>query len=497
MMTRRCTAAVAAWLAFAALAVAAPTGPAADPGKAFDAQYGSRVAAATASPEAADDLALAGELLAAAGAPGTDPALLPPLCRNAYDLSSKHTRGFRTAVRAMTLLAKTVPEKKNACQEEILDLFQNRYAKSRGAEKARAGEALVATLVRFADGRAAAGDFAGAGQLYRRAMPLAANLRNVDRLELQTRLNHAVTRQGFRSQAQKLKADLKSNPGDQATRDELVRIYVVEFDDPDTAAKQLNLKADDVSSKYVLLAGMSVERLPARALAELGRWYQDLAAKSSAQGQMTALARAKTYYEWYLGTNAAASPSRDGVAAQLRDVDSVLAKVATVAPKVIVLSDPEFNARYAKDFPRSANVGAGGKAFASSHWGGRLPQSVFGGARTGVVWSLNGPQGWFLARWEPPVRGRYILVIARDGKRGTDAWGNATMAVNGNRPVRIDEMSSGMTMIVDLGLVVPITTVRFTIAGTTYPGLAGIEVHAEAPPGEAPQSLTSPAAPVE
>jgi len=498
MMTRRCNAAVAVWLAFGALAVAAPTGPAAgpaaDPAKAFDTQYASRVAAAAASPQEADDLALADELLATAGMPETDPALLPPLCRNAYDLSSKHTKGFRTAMKAMTLLAKTVPERKNACQEKILDLFQNRYAKSRGAEKAKAGGVLVATLVRFADGRAAADDFAGAARLYRRAMPLAANLRNVDRIELQTKLNHAVTRQGFRSQAEKLKADLRSDPGNQAIRDELVRIYVVELNDPDTASKQLGLKADDVTSRYVLLAGMSIERLPARALVELGRWYQDLAAKSSTQGRLTSLARAKTYYERYLETNAAASADRDDVAAHLRDVDNVLAKIATVSPKVVVLSDPEFNARYAKNFPRSANVGAGGKAFASSHWGGRLPQNVFGGARTGVVWSLNGPQGWFLAKWEPPVRGRHILVITRDGKRGTDAWGNATVAINGNRPVRMDGMSSGKTMIVDLGLVVPITTVRLTINGTAYPGLAGIEVHPEAPPVAAPQSLTSPAA---
>ena len=493
MMTRRCTAAVAVWLAFGALAVAAPT----DPAKAFDTQYGSRVAAAAASPQAADDLALADELLAAAGSTGTHPALLPPLCRNAYDLSSKHTKGFRTAISAMTLLAKTVPEQKNACEEKTLDLYQNRYAKSRGAVKTKAGGVLVATLVRFADGRAAAGDFAGAARLYRRAMPLATNLRDVDRFELQTRLNHAVTRQGFRTQAQRLKADLRSDPANQTIRDELVRIYVVELNDPDTASKQLDLKADDVAAKYVLLAGMSVERLPARALVELGRWYQNLAAKSSTQGRLTSLVRAKTYYERYLETNAAASADRDDVAAHLQDVDNVLARIATVAPKVIVLSDPEFNARYATNLPRSANVGAGGKGFASSHWGGRLPQNVFDGARTGVVWSLNGPQGWFLAKWEPPVHGRHILVITRDGKRGTDAWGNATVAINGNRPIRVDGMSSGTTLILDLGLVVPITTVRFTINGTMYPGLAAIEVHAEAPPAAAPQSLTSPAAPVE
>jgi len=497
MTTQRSTAAITVGCVCAALACAAPADPAADPAKAFDAQYGDRVAAVTGTPEAADDLALAAELLAAADASETDPALLPSLCQTAYDLAAKQDKGWRTAIRAMTVLAKTVPQQRDACEDRILDVYQNRHRRSRGAEKARAGKALVAALVRFADRRVAAYDFAGAANLYRRAMPLAANLRDVDRYEIKTKLEHAVTRQGFQSQAERLKAVLKDNPGDKAARDELVRIYIVEFDDPGAASKQLDLKTDDVTAKYVLLAGMSVERLPPRALVELGRWYQDLAAKSSAQGRVVAFTRAKTYYERYLETNSAASAGRDDVAARLQEVNRDLAKIATAMPEVIILTDSQFDARYAAKFPPAANVGAGGKAYASSHWGGRLPQNVFGGARTGVAWSLNGPQGWFLAKWEPPVHGRYILVIARDGERGTDSWGAATMAVNGNRPVRIDGMSSGKTMIVDLGLAVPITAVRFTISGTTYPGLAGLEVHPETPPDAAPESPALPAAPAE
>jgi hypothetical protein len=495
MIARWCNPAVAVALAFAALARAAPAPPPADPIKAFEAQYGGRIAAATASPEAADDLALAAELLAAVIAPETEPDLLPLLCHNAYDLAAKHVKGYRAAIRAMVLLAEKVPAQKNASQDRMLDVYQNRYAKSRGAEKAKAGETLVAAIVYFADDRLDTKDFAGAADLYRRAMPLAANLRNVDHYELKLKLDHAVTRRGFQSQAEKLKAALKEQPDDKAARDELVRIYVVEFDNPAAAARQLDLKADD-NAKYVLLAGMSIERLPARALAELGHWYRGLADKSSAQGRRIALVRAKTYYERYLRTNSAASAGRADVTAGLDEVDKVLAKVATTVLKIQILSDARFNALYAKDFPQSANVGADGKGHASSHWGDRLPQNVFGGARSGIAWSLNGPRGWFLAKWEPPVRGRYILVFGRNGKPGTDPWGNAAVAVNGNRPNKIDAMSSGKTMIVDLGLVVPITTVRLTVSGTTYPGLAGIEIHPSRRPA-ARESLTPPAAPAE
>jgi len=110
MITRWWNAAGAVWLLLAAVAHAAPVAPAAEAVKAFDVQYGGRIAAATASSEAADDIALAAELLAAATASETEPDLLPLLCRSAYDLAVKHVKGYRAAIKAMALLARKAPE---------------------------------------------------------------------------------------------------------------------------------------------------------------------------------------------------------------------------------------------------------------------------------------------------------------------------------------------------------------------------------------------------
>ncbi|HUU10335.1 MAG TPA: hypothetical protein VM431_07310 [Phycisphaerae bacterium] len=123
-----------------------------------------------------------------------------------------------------------------------------------------------------------------------------------------------------------------------------------------------------------------------------------------------------------------------------------------------------------------------GAATASSHWGNRLPGNVFQGGRTDAAWSLNGPEGWFLARWDPAPRGRYLLLFARSGTADGDSWGPATIAVNGATPQKVDGMTSGRVLIVDLGIVVPISSVRLTIKGTTYPGLSGIEIHPDPPP---------------
>ncbi|MBE3070065.1 MAG: hypothetical protein IMZ66_07495, partial [Planctomycetes bacterium] len=320
--------------------------------------------------------------------------------------------------------------------------------------------------------------------LYRRAMPLAATLRDVNRDELKTKLDYAVTRAGFRGQVEKLEALLKADPNDQEARSELVRLYVVELDNPAQAAKRLDLSRDSLSARFVLLAGMSPESLPRRALPEVGRWYHGLAEKSSAQGRLIALMRAKTYFERYLASEEPGD-QRLEVATALDQVDAVLAKAAAASAKLTVVALKDFQADLGRRFPPEANLAAQGDARASGHWGNRLPENVFGGRRTGDAWSLNGPKGWFLARWNSPVRGRYILLFARSGTGSGDAWGEAAITINDTRPQRVEGMESDRVLIVDLGMMVPVTSVRLDIKGTTYPGLAAVEIHPDGPRAKA------------
>lgn len=482
-MTRRgWNAAAVALLALGAIAASPPAPSADDPARAVDARYGKELAAAAASADAADDLALAARLLADASVANVQPALVRLLCEKAYDLAAKQPEGFQTAVDAMALLARNAPAEAAACQDRILDVHQNRYAKGRGPQKVKAGEALAAAIIEFADARAAAKDFDGAVNLYRRAVPLAATLRDINHHELRTKLDYATTRQGFQSQAEKLKAVLRQDPKNKAARDELVRIYVVEFDDPVAATRQLDLDVRDTASKYVLLAGMAVERLPRRACAELGHWYRRLAEQSSAQGRLLALVRAKGYYERYLALKDDPDDRPAEVSAALAEVDAVLAKVAASLPALNVVALEQFEARFGPRFPPAANLGSSGAATASSHWGNRLPENVFQGARTDAAWSLNGPEGWFLARWDAAPRGRYLLLFARSGTADSDSWGAATISVNGATPQKVDGMTSGRVLIVDLGIVVPVSSVRLAITGMTYPGLSGIEIHPDSPP---------------
>jgi len=462
-------------LAVAAAALAAPDQE--DVAKVFAERYGDRLAKVKATRDAADDLTLAGRLLSDARSGEASGALTALLCEAAYDLAVGKEGGFRTAVDSMNLLAETAPERRDACRNKIIDAHQQRYANSRGRLRVEAGEDLVACLVRFADEKVADQAFTEAVLLYRRAMPLATNLRNVNRDKLKAKLDYAQTRQAFLVQAERLKAHLKDHPDDEEARRKLVRIYVVEFDNPNDAARQLDLTSDDLTNKYILLADMSVESLPLPACAALGHWYRDLAAEASTQGRFLAMQRARTYYRRYLDRADPDADERPAAEKGLADVNDALAEVASSLPSLTIMTCEQFETTRAERFPSSANRAGHGRCKASSHWGDRLPEHVFRGERSGTAWSLDGPRGWFYAEWKPPPEGRYILLFARRGAEGGNPWGQANLIINGTKAHRVEGMASGKVLIVDLGLAVPVKSLRLNIQGTAYPGLAGIEIH--------------------
>jgi hypothetical protein len=475
----RCVCHLSAAAAVLAAAVSAIAGPATpdDAAAELNARFGDQIRRAESAPSQAGDVALAGRLLAAARAKNVSPALLPLLCEKAYDLAIKHPEGQMEAVAAMKLLADKAPDKADAARDKILAAYQAQYSKARGAEKTRAGEALVDMLVRCGDAKAARRDFDGAVALYRRASTLAPSLRGVNREELQAKLDFALTRQAFLRKIERLQAGLRADPKDQTARDEIVRLYVVEFDDPVAAAGALDLDVKDLATRYVLLAGMKIENLPERALTELGAWYRSLADKSSPQGKVTALVRAQGYYERFLAVHPAGDAARTDAARALDETDAILAKIPGALVKVTVMKDAEFASRLAPKLPPAGNVAMGGLAGASSHWGERLPANALLGNREGIQWTLNGPEGWFEVRWSPPARGRYILLVGRNGTPGNDPWGEASIAINAGRPHKIEGMSSGEVCLVDLGIVVPIGSLRIDIKGSAYPGLADLEIH--------------------
>jgi len=91
---------------------------------------------------------------------------------------------------------------------------------------------------------------------------------------------------------------------------ELVRLLLVEFDDPAKAAGHVAAAEDETLKRIVGLAGKSAMELTEQEAKELGDWYQMRAAAGSANGRSIVMGRAKGCYERFLTVHTASDASR-------------------------------------------------------------------------------------------------------------------------------------------------------------------------------------------
>jgi uncharacterized membrane protein YdfJ with MMPL/SSD domain len=103
----------------------------------FNRLYGDDLKRVAATPSAADDLALAKQLLEAAEKVTNRTAFLTLLCEKAHELAIKDPAGYPTAKAALELLAANVPEKKVESLQKVAAMYQRHYATARGDAKQR------------------------------------------------------------------------------------------------------------------------------------------------------------------------------------------------------------------------------------------------------------------------------------------------------------------------------------------------------------------------
>jgi len=261
------------WVVFSACLLAGASAAGADEATdTFNSLFGEEIKRVKATPPFDDDHKLATQLLNLAEKTPTQTDLVAVLCRNAYDLTSRARAGFPLAIRAMELLAKTVPAEAAHCREKILLIRRRQYMAVRGAERIRVGEALMEMLVASSDARAQAGDYAEALKLARQAVAIAGGIRSAAMKHLQERVRQLATQEIISRQIIQLKLRLKANPKDAAARQRLIELYLVELDKPAEAAKFIDEDTDDILRTYVPLASRKIEEVAPTACMELGAW---------------------------------------------------------------------------------------------------------------------------------------------------------------------------------------------------------------------------------
>ena len=294
----------------------------------FESLYGADVRRVKATRDPKDDMELAGRLLDAARQAESQGEFMALLCEKACGLAGAFPEGAATALAAMELLSAKVPEKAAACAERIVDVRQRQFDLSRGEERLKDGEALIDALLAACDAKAGAGVYGDATALCRRAVLVATAVRSQKRAEIDSRIKAMADAAKVAREVEELKGQLAKDPQNAATRERLVRLCLVDRDNPAEAAQYVEGVADESLCKYVRAAAKGVETAPELACMELGEWYRRLADGAGAGPKAAMLARARAYYDRFLSIHPSADLDRTKASLALKKVEEDIKQVS-------------------------------------------------------------------------------------------------------------------------------------------------------------------------
>ncbi|MEA3366771.1 MAG: hypothetical protein U9R68_01510 [Planctomycetota bacterium] len=280
-----------------------------------------------------DDVALAVRLVETAGKSTGSSAFLSILCEHACRLASGHPSGYATAIRAMELVAEHVPEKRAEARGRLLELRRKQFGAARGDERKAAGEALLDALLTLVEEKQAAGDLTRTAALYREARSVA-KAASSDRLPHIEGAAEALARRiHLRQRVGDVQAILQKHPDNVGAREGLVRLYLVNLDDPKKAAGVLEGVEDSGLKKYVPAAARTVDEAPELACLELGEWYRGLAETAPDYAEAKMYGRAKAYLERFLSLHETKDLKRTRGKVAMEKVEEALAALTAPPPK--------------------------------------------------------------------------------------------------------------------------------------------------------------------
>jgi len=301
----------------------------------YETIFGAEAKKVAASGSKTDDAAFAAKLLKAAKDMPDAPALQVLLYEKALQFGSSAPAGCETALEALGLLEKAVPDKKAQWRQRKLEVVKFHFEKSYGAAKKAAGKPYMEMLEALADAKVAEGNAAEARKFYNRALMVARYIKSLRTPEIfakSRRANALVARQ---AKLKSLQTRFKANPQDTTVRKELIDFYIVALDSPAEAAKLLTDDVDEVTRTYIPLAAKKLDGLDEAICLELGDWYhQKLLKNTSIVAKSLVLRRAKGYYQQFLQAHAKKDAQSYRVGAALESIEKELAKIG--APPVRV-----------------------------------------------------------------------------------------------------------------------------------------------------------------
>ena len=294
--------------------------------KVFDSLFAAKIKAVGATIDRGDDIALGKEMLAIAKTSEEQPELLVLLCDQVHDLCIKHADGFAIAVEAQQLLAEKVETKRAGAQEKLTTLLTRQMTAGKADEREGAGESLVALLLSMGDEKFEKKQYAEAAGDYRRAVTVATQRKASSLEEAKSKLEFAAARDRAVKNLARLQEKLLKDANDFATAEEIVKLYVVELDDP-AGARAYADRIKNVSWREAIpLATKEIDTLTVNEALNLGDLYVMLGKSSTSMARTIVLHKAKACYERFLSLHESKDLTRTRVEVTLKEVETLIAQ---------------------------------------------------------------------------------------------------------------------------------------------------------------------------
>ncbi|MDH3584663.1 MAG: hypothetical protein OER86_10650 [Phycisphaerae bacterium] len=304
----------------------------------FTQAFGDQVRRVTATADKADDVAFAAQMLEAAGGAVESPELVVVMLRQAAELASVDAGGYEIAVTAYTKLLEAHPRGAGAYLSSLVTVRQRQYLRARGGEKDAAATAYLDVLLEAAAAEVEAAEWDRAIGLYRQALAIVGRVDPDRRSEILDGLNDARARQRLAVRAAQLKRKLaearKADPDAAATAaGDLLKLLIVEMDDPAEARKYTFLSDDATLKANTRMAARPVESLDEAEAEALGKWYRSMVAEAPTESKGAMLERARLAYERYLQLHGEEDLKGHAVRKSvLKGIETELEKLAAASP---------------------------------------------------------------------------------------------------------------------------------------------------------------------
>jgi hypothetical protein len=287
----------------------------------FDVRYGVELEKVAQTGSFDDDIVLAKKMLDDARAEDETTAMVTLICEHVFKQASVFPSSYHLGIEAMQIQGERIPSKQLSTLSLATSLQQKLYNQANESNRQELGESLVDMIMQMADHERDSKRWNAAKMFYEEAINTADEIGSSKRQIILANLSQMEAMQYVANLKQRIERD--SN--DKEAVEGLMRLYVIELDEPAKALPYQYDTADLDMQKYLELAARDIAELIGGECLELGDWYMTLSERASPGGKPLMHARAKLYYERYMKLHRNNDAKRQRVAKAVESLDALMA----------------------------------------------------------------------------------------------------------------------------------------------------------------------------